>query len=372
MESAAETTPDGRVGPPGRKRARRTTRGRIALSAIVVGAVFGFVMPRLTDYGDAWEAVRGMSGWRVAILAAAAAWNLFTYWPVMMVAQPGLRMGQAAVLNQASTAVANTVPAGGAVGVAVTYRMMSAWGFGSRSIANFAVVTGVANQLVKLVLPLLGLVAVLSTGELDGSVVPLIGWGTAALLASLVAGALVLRAERSTRNVGAWIDRHLERVRPEPGVERWLVGTRVQMLELLRSRGGLLSAASLVSHLSLYLVLLAAIRAVGVGSDDLSWAEVLLGFALVRLLSALPLTPGGVGVVELGYVAFLAGEAAPGDEGRIAAAVLVFRAVTYLVPIILGALAWVFFVRTAAEDGTGSSREVAASSANREMEVAER
>ena len=89
-------------------------------------------------------------------------------------------------------------------------------------------------------------------------------------------------------------------------------------------------------------MLLTAIRCVGISDDQLGWEKALAGFALVRLLSALPVTPGGFGVVELGYVAYLT---AGSDEiaAGVTAAVLLFRAVTFLFPVVLGAMAWTVF-----------------------------
>ena len=80
---------------------------------------------------------------------------------------------------------------------------------------------------------------------------------------------------------------------------RWLLQTRRELMALVRRRGAAMTIVTAASHLSLYLVLLTALRCVGVSEDQLSWEKVLAGFALVRLLSALPITPGGVGVVVL-------------------------------------------------------------------------
>jgi uncharacterized membrane protein YbhN (UPF0104 family) len=85
----------------------------------------------------------------------------------------------------------------------------------------------------------------------------------------------------------------------------------------------------LVSHLSLYLVLLVTLPHVGI--DD---AEVPFVFAFGRLATAIRFTPGGAGVVEAvrigGLVAFGA------DPAQATASVLVFRASTWLLPVPLG------------------------------------
>jgi putative heme transporter len=56
----------------------------------------------------------------------------------------------------------------------------------------------------------------------------------------------------------------------------------------------------------------------------------------VRLLTALPLSPGGIGITELGLVGTLTQFG--GGEANVVAAVLLFRALTLLPPIGIGAL----------------------------------
>jgi hypothetical protein len=56
-------------------------------------------------------------------------------------------------------------------------------------------------------------------------------------------------------------------------------------------------------------------------------------------VTALPITPGGLGVTGLGLVGILATSAGPATGVQVTAAVLLYRAVTYLPSIPLGALA---------------------------------
>lgn len=105
----------------------------------------------------------------------------------------------------------------------------------------------------------------------------------------------------------------------------------------------MLTLATLVSHLSLFLVLLLALRHIGVSNREVSWAEALAVFAFARLVTAIPITPGGIGIVEVALIAGLS--AAGGARPQVAAAVLVFRALTYVLPIPLGLGAYVFWRR---------------------------
>jgi uncharacterized protein (TIRG00374 family) len=96
-----------------------------------------------------------------------------------------------------------------------------------------------------------------------------------------------------------------------------------------------------MSHLALYLVLLFSLRDVGISEAEVSWAQVLAVFAFGRLISALPITPGGLGVIELGYIGGLV--AAGGNEPQVVAAVLLFRVLTYGVQIPLGGFTYVIW-----------------------------
>ena len=75
----------------------------------------------------------------------------------------------------------------------------------------------------------------------------------------------------------------------------------------------------------------------------MGWVEALAVFAFARLLTAIPFTPGGLGVIELALITGLA--AAGGDRPLVAAAVLVFRALTYVLPIPIGLGTYVFWRR---------------------------
>ena len=90
-------------------------------------------------------------------------------------------------------------------------------------------------------------------------------------------------------------------------------------------------------------MLVTSLRVMGVSDDEVGWAEVLAVFAFARLLTAIPLTPGGVGVVELALITGLT--RAGGDAAQVVAAVLLFRLLTYVLPIVLGAFTYVVWRR---------------------------
>ena len=118
-----------------------------------------------------------------------------------------------------------------------------------------------------------------------------------------------------------------------------LLGFRDQAGALIAARGWRITAATAASNLTLWLVLLACLRSVGLSQAQVPWQTSLAAFAFVRLLTVLPITPGGLGITELGLIATLAAGAGHRASGQVAAGVLLYRAVTYLPPIPLGAIA---------------------------------
>jgi len=294
-----------------------------------------------------WTIVSSLSAGHVAVLAGLTVWNIVTYWPMLVIAMPGLRLSQAAVVNQSSTSVAMTVPGGGALAVGVSYGMYSSWGFTASQVALSALVTGIWNTFVKLGMPVVavGLLAIRnedSTGLVSAAVV-----GVSLLAAATVILLLALRTERVARAVGnaaAAVANRARRLFRKPPVTGWsdrAATFREQILGLVRRRWAALTGAELVSQLSVFLVLLASVRFVGIGEPRVSWTHVLAVFALVRLASTFPIIPGNIGLAELGYAAGLIVAGAPRPEA--VAAVLVFRALTYYVQIPIGGVTYLIW-----------------------------
>jgi uncharacterized protein (TIRG00374 family) len=236
--------------------------------------------------------------------------------------------------------VANTVPGGSAIGIGMTYSMLGSWGY-SRSRSTTAVlVSGVWNSFIKLAMPVLALALVALQGGRTGGRVIAALLGIAGLVAAVVVFALLLRSEEHARRFGLLAGRIASRLRrilrrgPVTGWELATVKFRARTIGLVEHRWVAITATSLVSHVSLYAVLLVALRDVGVSEAEVGWAEVLAVFAFARLATAIPLTPGGAGFVE--GVLFTGLVGAGGDPAQVAAAVLVYRALTWALPILVG------------------------------------
>jgi putative heme transporter len=337
------------LAPPAvshRSRTRPVIQG--VLSLVLVVAIFYFLRKKF-DPAQTWAAITTMTWLELAILGPLAVWNLCTYAFVWMAVTPGLGFWRAMVMTQATTAVANTVPAGSAIGIGMTYGMLGSWGY-SRSRSTTAVlVSGVWNSFIKLGLPVLALALVALQGSATGRRVIAAVVGIAGLVAAIVVFALMLHSQHQARRLGllagrvaSWLLRLVRRP-PVAGWELATVKFRTRTIGLVEGRWVAITLWSLVSHLSLYTVLLVALRDVGVSDAEVSWAEVLAVFAIARLATAIPLTPGGLGFVEGVLVTGLVG--AGGDPDQVAAAVVVYRTLTWALPILVGIGCYVWWRR---------------------------
>jgi uncharacterized membrane protein YbhN (UPF0104 family) len=319
------------------------------LSIALVVAVFVWFLPQFTSVADVWTSVRAMSWTEVALLLAATLWNLATYQFVVIATMPGITFGQATVSTETTTAVSNTVVGGAAISLGLTYAMNSSWGFSRSRTSVSLLVSGLWNNFAKLGLPVVALVLLAfsappTTGRLIAG-----GAGVAALIAAVVLLGLLLRSEAAAARIGTAAGRVASGIRrllrrgPVTGWDRATTKFRGRTVLLLRARWHWITLATVVSHLSLFLVLLLALRFVGVGADEVTTPEALAVFAFARLLTAIPFTPGGLGVIELALITGLA--AAGGARASVAAAVLIFRALTYVLPIPIGLATYVFWRR---------------------------
>jgi uncharacterized protein (TIRG00374 family) len=340
------------------RRKRVIHAAQAALSAMVVVVIFGLILPQIASYADVWATIRALTWIEMFSLIAATVFNLFTYWWQMQAAMPGLTLGQAAVSNQTSTTVSNVLPGAGVVATGLMYGMFHSWGFTGSEVALLASTTGIWNMFLKLGLPIaaVALLAIIGRAT-DTLLVPAL-IGLAFLVGSVVLFAMVLWKKSFARAIGNWLGgiwskvRRLARKNP---VDTWGEGAvrfRKQTIKLVVKRWPALTITTIVSHLALWFVLLLALRHVGVSVHEVSTIQVLAVFAFSRLISAIPITPGGVGLVELSLIGglYAAGRThadVPLDEFKVqvTAAALLFRTLTYGVQIPLGGFTYLIWQR---------------------------
>jgi uncharacterized protein (TIRG00374 family) len=166
----------------------------------------------------------------------------------------------------------------------------------------------------------------------------------AVLVVVLVGFTLALSSRRRAVQIGDIAARLVNRVYRLIRLKRrvsWggenLARFRAQALDLLRRRWHVLTLATLAGHLTVFLVLVACIETVGNTSVQVTLIEAFAAWSLVRVLGAIPFTPGGLGLVELGLSGALVAFGAANADA--VAVTLLYRVLTMLPTLGLGMLA---------------------------------
>ena len=315
----------------------------VAVSLVVVVGVFAFVLPKIADYGAVWGTLRQLGWEQLAVLAAAQLLNLATFAPPYMAALPGLGYWRASVITQASTASTYIAPGGAAVGMGLSYAMLRGWGFASSAVALAVTLTGIWNQLFMLGAPAVALALLTLQGGSNPALQTVALIGLAVFVVATGAFAAALTSDSLARRVGDFAARaaswSLGLIRRKP--VHWngesLVRFRNQTVGLLHRRWLPLTAATLAGQLTVFLVLVVCLRTLGVEESQVTLTEAFAAWTFVRLLGSLPITPGGLGIVELGLTGALVGFGGPNDA--VVAAVLLYRVLTIVPTLVLGLIA---------------------------------
>jgi putative heme transporter len=340
-------------------RRRQIVLGALGLAVVVV--TFAVVLPRIASYSDVWAVVEQLDTTWLLALGAAVVVNVVTYAPPWMIALPGLRFRQALPFTQASTALTYVAPGGGIVGMAGSYGLLRMWGFGSSDVARAVTLTGIWNQLANLLLPVVAVLLLALDEESSPLLTTVAVIGAAVFAVAVVLLALVFWSDALARGIGDMcqrtVNRLLRALRRANVVAGWderLVHFRRATVDLIRRRWPWLTLAAIVGNVTVFVVLLVSLRAVGIGAGEITWIEAFAGWSLARALQLIPLTPGGVGPVELGMTGILVGFG--GANAEVVAAVLIYRVFTVVPTLLLGLAtmaAWRWLGPDRAEEGVG-------------------
>lgn len=354
--AADDEQPTGGAAPPAKADdelpvAKPKSALRRVVSAVltygVVIAIFAFLVPKLggVSLGDA---VAYITPAALAATLLAGLVNLATNWPPIVVSLPGLRYPQAGVANLSSSAVSNTVPEGGAVATGLTYAIFHSWGFGVRPVTVSILTTGVWTNLVRYSLFAVSLLVV-ALGSADAAKGILVSVVVVAVMATVVVlFILLLRSESFTERLGHVTERiahpvqRLARRQPSD-LTAPLVRFRADLVGLVSDRWGRLTVWMAISQITMALVLVVALRSVGITNDTVSLAMAFVAYTGTSLVTLVVPTPGGVGVAEAAYMAILGPVVGPDQQAQLLAALFMFRAATWLLPIPLGAGTYLFW-----------------------------
>jgi uncharacterized membrane protein YbhN (UPF0104 family) len=323
----------------------RRAAAKLLLSGALAAGILAVALPKVAGAGwaDIATALGGLSLAQLALLTAVWLAGLWVHTPALTAALPGLSHRRALLLNLTGSFVSNLLPLGGAAGTVANWRMARSWGFASPAFARWAIVTHLFDLALKLVLPGVALCWLAAGGrEVTGavSVAAYAGLGLLTLVALAVW--LLARDDRAVRWVGRQADRVSARVRllrpPAEGYAARAAAFRRDSAELVADGWHRMAFGKAAYALLQATLLWLSLRVLGA---QVSPAVVLAAFAVERILSMAVITPGAIGLVEVGMTGVLVAFAVAAPVA--AAGVLLYRAFTFGMEIPvggLGMLAW--------------------------------
>src|SRR6266581_1707038 len=157
---------------------------RTVVSVALIAAIFGFAWPQ------------------VLLVGSTAAASMASYWFMICAVLPSIRLREAAAVNLASNAAANTLPAGGAIGMGVSWAMLSSWGVSTADYVLYTLVSGTWNVLARLGLPALALLVLLTATRPRALLITAAAVGLAALATAVAGLGLLVRSESFALRAG--------------------------------------------------------------------------------------------------------------------------------------------------------------------------
>jgi uncharacterized protein (TIRG00374 family) len=314
---------------------------RVALLAVALVVLY-FFAPTLGEVLSAWPKLAHVNPAWIGLAVLAEFASFACVWWLLALALRTRAWFAIATSQLSANALSRVVPAGGAAGATLQYRMLAASGVDTAA-AGSALTAAALLQLTTLAaLPVVGLLFSLSGRPIAHGLreAAWVGLGAFAVLMGI--GAVLVSSDAVVTRIGIviqWLHNRVMRNRsPLTDLPARLRTERNNVRSQLGARWRAALVASVGKWAFDFGALLAALAAVGAKPEP---SLVLFAYAASAVLALIPITPGGLGFVEAGLtgVLTLAGIGA----GDAVVATLLYRLVSFWLPLPAGLGAYAMF-----------------------------
>ena len=326
-------TAEGQVPARHKRRLRRDVRWGITAFVLVLVAEY-LVVPELAGARKSLAALRRVNVFFlvVGVLLEAASLTAYALLTRAVLPQGVIRLGRLLRIDLSAFATSHVVPGGSAPGTAVSYRLLTESEVEGPDVAFALATQGVGSAVV--LNAIFWVVLVISLFLNGYNPLYLTAAGVGVLLMGAFAAIVILLLEGRERAVEV-VHRLADKVpfldgnRTDKLIRR--IAARLRTLvddrELLRRAVGWAAANWLLDAASLWVFIAAFGKLV-------SPIDLLVAYGLANILAVIPITPGGLGVIEGVLIPTLAGFGV--DKGVATVAVLSYRLVNFWFPIPIG------------------------------------
>jgi len=336
----------------------------LILMAVVLFLIFVVFLPQFIDYEQVIDSLLSLTWGQALLLAVLSLPFMWFTAGVYNVLIPGLRWWPGWKAWAASNSVAFLAPPG--ADLAIRFGMYRGAGISGDAAGAGIVLSWFFSTGFKLVLPIVALTWVLiAEGFEDPTFVTLTIIGLAAVIGGAGVTALILYREGVAEKVGRVSQRWYNGMAggrwkfPEAeGLGTRLVDFRAEVIGTVRAKWFPASMATFAAQGIFFLMLVLSMRFMGVTAQDAPIGIIFDAYAVGLLLSMIPIFPGGIGVVELAYVAIIVGGT---DNTELANAVtagaFAHRIFSWLLPILIGLIPLAAWRRQSVKEKEAQSSE---------------
>lgn len=311
--------------------------GRAALLA-VTGVSLYLLAPALVETFSSWPKLREFSVLAFGAMLALKAASFASIWLLMRIVL-GVRGWRPVALSQlASNAFGRVVPGGAATAGGMQIRMLRDAGVTTQRGVSGLTASNLLTTATLLALPLLAVPAIFTGAPVSKDLTEGLWIGAIALVALFGLGTVLLVTDRPLAGIGKFAQAARNRLRPRREPLHDLPGRLIEERNLVRSMIGERWWEALGASIGWWVfdfgVLLVALEVLG---SDARVSLVLVAYCTANLLGNIPLTPGGLGFVEVGLTGTLA--LAGVNPGDAIVATLAYRLFNFWLPLPVGGVA---------------------------------
>lgn len=320
----------------------RWSVGRVLLLVVTAICLYVFA-PSIAEVFQAWDKLGDVHPAAIPAILALEAGSFWCMWMLQRIALGTHGWFPVITTQLAGNAFNRITPGGGATGTVLQARMLADAGFDAAKAGTAVTAQSILITAAVVTLPIFAVPAILLGTAVPSDLESGMWIGGVVFVTMLVIGSLLLATRRPVEALGRGIERiaNLFRMRSKPPIRDLgprLVAERDELRQAMGSRWVEAVGASIGRWAFEYFALLAILFAIGARPDI--WL-VLLAFVAASVLGMVPFSPGGLGFVEAGLTATLAVSGISTGEALLAT--LVFRLVSFWLPIPVGLIAaWIF------------------------------
>lgn len=330
-------------GEAGAQRIGQFLRQGVIFSLGVV-ALYLFA-PQLLDIISQAERLVVIRWWWFVVMIALEVLSFVFVWYLTRLVLPNLSWFVAATAQLVSNAVSRVVPGGAGPGGAALYRMLSVSGVDAAKAGGALAATSIVQTAALFAIPAVGLALALVGAPVPESLYPVAVAGGVLFVLLVGLGWLFVTFDRplvqATRGVDRTIGALLRRF---GGSQRFgsdhTLDERDRLVDVVGDNWLRVIVAAAAKWVLDYLVLVAALFAVG-ANPRLS--VVLIAYSATAVVAMIPITPGGLGFVEVTLVQVIVLSGVSLENALLAT--LAYRIVSWLLPLIAAVPAWVLYRR---------------------------